>query len=182
MNFDAKVCALRYAFRTSATKLVSGVAQLVKNKEANMTKLAPTELAQVDAPSQLFKEVVDRNDLDWSSWFISSAPVALVASEQLVRQATDNRPAAAGPQRRWRRRGLGWFRQEPTHTLSVFPIGKWWFIGRLPRSRDFQPQSLAFIFESAPICTDNLKAARRVAEHYHFMPAESAGGIFWMNE
>ena len=71
-----------------------------------MTKLARSELAQVDAPSQLFKQVVDRNDLDWSSWLFSSAPAALVASEQLVRQATDNRPAAAGPQRRWRKNGL----------------------------------------------------------------------------
>ena len=147
-----------------------------------MTKLAPTELAQVDTPSQLFKEVVDRKDLDWSSWLISSAPVALVASEQLVRQATDNRPAAAGPQRRWRQRGLEWFRREPTHTLHVFPIGKWWFIRRFTRSRDPQWQSLAFIFKSAPLCTDNLKAAKRIAEHYHFMPAKSAGGIFWMND
>jgi hypothetical protein len=146
-----------------------------------------TEMATTVAlpPPQISKDIVDRNDLDWPSWLMPSAPAALVASDELVRQATVNDPLTGRP-RRWHYRviqgkGSEWFRYEPNHTLTVSRIGRWWFIRRVICSnpRRLKLQSLAFVFGPAPLCADNLKAAKRLAEYYHFVPVEAAGGLVW---
>jgi len=111
---------------------------------------------------------------------MKSAPGVQVASKQLIRHATSNCPAI---NQRWR---IG---RDGTHCIkigeweiSLLAQGKWWFILRTSADLCLGLETLAFFsFGSAPapICTDNLEGAKKLAVYYHFLPVEKAGGIVW---
>ena len=133
-------------------------------------------------PPTLFT-ALDRTEFDWpDQFFMPSAPVVLLASEQLVRQATSDCPLIC-PHRPWLEEkydGSHWIRIEANRTIIVWPHKKWWLMRRHVSEPNYiRVEALAFVFGPAPICTDSLDAAKKLAVYYHFLPIQAACGMKW---
>jgi hypothetical protein len=131
-----------------------------------MNNLARNDLPPNGAVPRLFDEAIDRSNTDLSDEYMPSAPVALVASEEVVRRATEDCPAISR-RRRWRScnhpsdRGweeIEWINIERNCILQVWRRGKLWHVGRRFVSRPFRAQSLGFVFGPVPICTHTAAA------------------------
>jgi hypothetical protein len=151
-----------------------------------MSELAPNDVSpNVSAPG-LFKEALDRTDTVLSNSYMPWANVVLVASDEVVRRATENRPVTL-LQRRWTTfpdgRGqvdYARFRIDRKWELFVSLCGTLWLVGR----RQHKPQrvqGLAFLFGPMPVCAPTSKAAKRLAEYYHVGGVAQGGGILWVD-
>jgi len=107
-----------------------------------MSELAPNDVSpNVSAPG-LSKEALDRTDTELPDWYMPWANVVLVASDEVVRRATENRPVTL-LRRRWTTfpddRGQvesGRFHIDRKWELFVWRCGALWVVGR----RQHKPQ------------------------------------------
>jgi hypothetical protein len=140
---------------------------------------------KVDA-TRLFDEFIPRNDLPGVCLPIDRG--AFVASERLVRHATENCPPISR-YRRWRSCNHGsskgwveseWIQMKDEWILSAWRHGEVWSIQRRYCSQPRQPlERLGFRRGPSAICAHTSEAAKRLAEYYHLAPAETAGGVLW---
>lgn len=140
-----------------------------------------SELPGTDATPLLFDEAIDRTEMP--DWFMPSARVGLVASEQMVRRATKSCLARGRP-RRWSRcndeAAVEWTRIDRKCKLYVWRHGRNHFIQRaLMSSRQLRVEGLGFLLGPATICAHTAEEAKRLAEYYHLNSGQ--GGMLWFS-
>ena len=152
-----------------------------------MSELAANDQSPNAFAPSLFKEALDRAGTEFPDWHMTWADVVLVASEEVVRRATENRPAAL-LRRRWtsipNHKGeviCETFNIDPKWSLTVSPYGTLWIIQRRLIGKTMCLQGLAFLFGPMPVCADSSEAAKRLAEYYHLNWRAQGGGMLWVD-
>ena len=136
--------------------------------------------------SFLFKEVIDRSDIELPEWFTPLARGIVIASDYLLRR-TGYCPGS--------HRNIGWAKTEPevfmnwhfsgedcgaVLTVRQYADQDWWTVERYRDDSTYGnvTDTLAIVFGSAPVFCREHQAAMRLAEYCHLQAPPS--GLRWV--
>jgi hypothetical protein len=151
-----------------------------------MSELAPKDVSPNASAPILFKEPLDRSEAGLPDWYMPWASGVLLPSDEVIRHATENRPATL-LRRRWtlfpksEGEAHARFRIDRTWTLFAMTYGN---LSVAVRRKELEPrrvQGLAFLLGSIPVCAHTLEAAKRLAEYYHINWVAQADEIGWVD-
>jgi hypothetical protein len=136
---------------------------------------------------ELYDEFIDPSELPDDS--VPWSKGALVASQEAIRRAAENCPPVSR-RRKWhfsryrsrdRWNEVHWIDIDPHWRIRVWRHGKLWFVSRASCPRQPRDQALVFGLGPSLFCANAPEAAQRLAEYYHHIPVDEAGGVLWVN-